>query len=163
MQPKISTRVQSNSKEVEKSTSKPVLQNIHEETLEKTITNIHQQSSEEIDDTFNEAQKQTIWDMGFGGLLELQVTELPRDLYKWLIDNFDAYSLELYITSDRRIEITPMDVHLMLAHQLMEERWKSFIARSQKALNIMQSFQYGEKNEILKKGHQSSVKCHSRY
>jgi len=67
--------------------------------------------------------------MGFGGLLELQVTELPSDLYKWLIDNFDAYSLILYITSDRRIEITPIDVHLTLALQLMEERWKSFMAR----------------------------------
>jgi len=34
---------------------------------------------------FNEGHKQVIQDMDFGGFLELQVTELPGDLYKWLV------------------------------------------------------------------------------
>ena len=33
-------------------------------------------------DSFNEAQRKAIQDMGFGGFLYLQVTKLPGDLYK---------------------------------------------------------------------------------
>ncbi|KAJ8442154.1 hypothetical protein Cgig2_015495 [Carnegiea gigantea] len=56
-----------------------------------------------------------IQDIGFGGFLHLQVTELPGDLCKWLVDRFDPYSVTLYISPDKRIEITPMDVHITLA------------------------------------------------
>ena len=63
-------------------------------------------------DNFNEVQRKAIQDMGFGGFLHLQVTKLLGDLYKWLVDRFDPYSVSLYISPDKRIEITPMDVHL---------------------------------------------------
>ncbi|KAJ8424544.1 hypothetical protein Cgig2_010844 [Carnegiea gigantea] len=64
---------------------------------------------------FNEAQTKAIQDIGFGGFLHLQVTELPGNLCKWLVDRFDPYSVTLYISPDKRIEITPMDVHITLA------------------------------------------------
>ena len=51
--------------------------------------------------------------MGFGGFLELQITELPGNLWKWLVDNFDLYSVTLYIINEK-IEIILMDVHLTL-------------------------------------------------
>ncbi|KAJ8432295.1 hypothetical protein Cgig2_024300 [Carnegiea gigantea] len=38
-----------------------------------------------------------------------------RDLYKWLVDIFHPYSVTLYISRDKRIEITLIDVHLTLA------------------------------------------------
>ena len=66
-------------------------------------------------DNFNEAQRKAIQDMGCGGFLHLQVTELPGKLCKWLVDKFDAYSVALYISPDKRIEIKLMDVHLTLA------------------------------------------------
>ena len=64
---------------------------------------------------FNEAQTEAIQHMGFGGFLHLQVTELPGDLCKWLVDRFDPYSVTLYISKHKRIEITPMDVNITLA------------------------------------------------
>ena len=51
--------------------------------------------------------------MGFGGFLELQVIELPEDLYKWLMDNFDLYLVTLYKSSDKKIEIIQMNVLFM--------------------------------------------------
>ncbi|KAJ8426314.1 hypothetical protein Cgig2_011985 [Carnegiea gigantea] len=42
------------------------------------------------------------------------VTELPGDLCKWLVHKFGPYSVILYISPDKRIEITPMDVHITL-------------------------------------------------
>ena len=59
--------------------------------------------------------KEKPYKMGFRGFLNLQVTELPGDLCKWLVDRFDPYSVTLHISPDKRIEITPMDVHLTLA------------------------------------------------
>ncbi|KAJ8435147.1 hypothetical protein Cgig2_018975 [Carnegiea gigantea] len=66
-------------------------------------------------DKFNEAQKQAIRDMSFGGFLELQVTKLPGDFCKWLLDNFDPNLVTLYVAAEKKIEIIPMDVHLTLA------------------------------------------------
>jgi len=40
-------------------------------------------------ENFNEAKRQAIRDMGFRGFLQLQVTKLQGDLYKWLVDHFD--------------------------------------------------------------------------
>jgi len=53
--------------------------------------------------------------MVFGAFLHLQVTELLGDFCKWLVDSFDPYSVKFYITVGKKIDITPMDVHLLLA------------------------------------------------
>ncbi|KAJ8430043.1 hypothetical protein Cgig2_014203 [Carnegiea gigantea] len=98
-------------------------------------------------DNFNEAQKKAIQDMGFGGFLHLQVTELPGDLCKWLVDRFNPYS-----SPDKRIEITLIDVHLTLALPIGGRKLRSFIGRSQKTPNIMKSLMHGEKIEIWKMG-----------
>jgi len=56
-----------------------------------------------------------------------------------LVDNFNPYSVTPYITSEKKIEIIPMAVNLTLALPI-EGRLKSFIARSQKTTNAMNSF-----------------------
>ena len=66
-------------------------------------------------ENFNETQRHAICDMGFRGFLHLQVIELPGDLYKWLVDSFNLYSVNLYVSADKKIEITPMVVYLTLA------------------------------------------------
>ena len=53
--------------------------------------------------------------MGFSGFLELQVTELPGNLCKWLVDNFNPYLVTLHIVVEKNIEVTPMQIHLTLA------------------------------------------------
>ncbi|KAJ8436678.1 hypothetical protein Cgig2_006388 [Carnegiea gigantea] len=77
-------------------------------------------------DKFNEAQKQAMRDMGFGGFPELQVTELLGDLCKWLVDNFYPYSVTLYIVAEKKIEIKHQ--LMCISHwqsQLVEGRLKS--------------------------------------
>ncbi|KAJ8426967.1 hypothetical protein Cgig2_015220 [Carnegiea gigantea] len=83
-------------------------------------------------DNFNEAQRKATQDMGFGGFLHLQVTELPGDLCKWLVDRFDPYSVTLYISLDKRIEITPMDVHLTLALLISGRKVEEFYGKKPK-------------------------------
>jgi len=77
-------------------------------------------------DKFNDARKQAIWDMGFGSFLKLQVTRLPGDLCKWFLVNFDPYSVTLYIATEKKIEITQMDVHLTLARSIGGRKVKEF-------------------------------------
>ncbi|KAJ8420836.1 hypothetical protein Cgig2_027299 [Carnegiea gigantea] len=72
-------------------------------------------------ENFNKAHRQAIHDVGFGGFLHLQVTELLGDLCKWLVDSFDPYLVTLYITADKKIEITPIDVHLRIGGRKVEE------------------------------------------
>ncbi|KAJ8425720.1 hypothetical protein Cgig2_015868 [Carnegiea gigantea] len=81
---------------------------------------------------FNEAQTKAIQEMGFGGFLHLQVTELPGDLCKWLVDRFDPYSVTLYISQEKRIKITPMDVHVTLALPIGGKKVEEFYGEKPK-------------------------------
>ena len=83
-------------------------------------------------DNFNEAQRKAIQDMGCGGFLHLQVTELLRDLCKWLVERFDPYSVTLYISPDKRIEIIPMDVHITLALPIGGRKVEEFYGKNPK-------------------------------
>ncbi|KAJ8427678.1 hypothetical protein Cgig2_027985 [Carnegiea gigantea] len=81
---------------------------------------------------FNEAQTKAIQEMRFGGFLHLQVIELPGDLCKWLVDRFDPYPVTLYISQEKRIEITPMDVHITLALPISGKKVKEFYGKKPK-------------------------------
>ena len=70
--------------------------------------------------------------MGFGGFLHLQVTKLLEDLCKWLVDRFDPYSVTLYISPDKRIEITSMDLHLTLALPIGGRNVEEFYGKKSK-------------------------------
>ncbi|KAJ8426429.1 hypothetical protein Cgig2_021036 [Carnegiea gigantea] len=81
---------------------------------------------------FNDAQTKAIQDIRFGGFLYLQVIELPGDLCKWLVGIFDPYSVTLYISPDKRIEITPMDVHITLALPIGGRKVEEFYRKKPK-------------------------------
>ena len=81
---------------------------------------------------FNEAQTKAIQEMRFGGFLHLQVTELLGDLCKWLVDRFDPYLVTLYISKEKRIEITPMDVHITLALPIGGKKVEEFYGKQPK-------------------------------
>jgi len=81
---------------------------------------------------FNGAQTMAIQDMGFAGFLHLQVIELSGDLCKWLVDRFDPYSVTLYISPDKKIEITPMDVHITLALPIGGRKIEEFYGKKPK-------------------------------
>ncbi|KAJ8428128.1 LOW QUALITY PROTEIN: hypothetical protein Cgig2_011492 [Carnegiea gigantea] len=83
-------------------------------------------------DNFNEGKRKAIQDMGFRGFLHLQVTELPGDLCKWLVDIFDPYSVTLYISPEKRIGITPMDVYLTLTLPIGGRKVEEFYGKKPK-------------------------------
>ncbi|KAJ8433441.1 hypothetical protein Cgig2_017401 [Carnegiea gigantea] len=83
-------------------------------------------------DNFNDSQRQVIRDMVFRGFLHLQVTELPGDLCKWPVNIFDPCSVTLYISPDKRIEITPMNVHLPLALPIGGRKIEEFNSKKPK-------------------------------
>ncbi|KAJ8425006.1 hypothetical protein Cgig2_025385 [Carnegiea gigantea] len=83
-------------------------------------------------ENLNEAQRQAVHDMGFGGFLHLQAIELPGDLCKWLVDNFDLCSVTLYISADKKIEITLMNVHLTLALPIGGRKVEEFYGKKPK-------------------------------
>ncbi|XP_028083639.1 uncharacterized protein LOC114284889 [Camellia sinensis] len=58
-------------------------------------------------------QKEAIKSIGFGGLLELKCTRLPRQLCEWLVGCFDHTSRCLFVHG-KRIIITPFDVSHIL-------------------------------------------------
>ncbi|XP_028111023.1 uncharacterized protein LOC114309486 [Camellia sinensis] len=58
-------------------------------------------------------QKEAIKSIGFGGLLELKCTRLPRQLCEWLVGCFDHTSQCLFVHG-KRIIITPFDVSHIL-------------------------------------------------
>ncbi|KAJ8422055.1 hypothetical protein Cgig2_024515 [Carnegiea gigantea] len=60
------------------------------------------------------------------------VTELLGDLRKWLVDRFDPYSVTLYVSPDKRIEITPMDVHITLALPIGGRKVEEFYGKKPK-------------------------------
>ncbi|KAJ8435697.1 hypothetical protein Cgig2_027287 [Carnegiea gigantea] len=86
---------------------------------------------------FSKAQRQAIIDMGFGGFLYLQVNELSGDLHKWLVYSFDPHSVTLCISPDKKIEITPMDMHLTLALPIGGRKVEEFYKKAQRMPNTM--------------------------
>ncbi|KAJ8427896.1 hypothetical protein Cgig2_008514 [Carnegiea gigantea] len=60
------------------------------------------------------------------------VAMMEKDLCKWLVDNFDPYSMTLYITNEKKIEITPMNVHLTLALPIGGRKLEEFYGEKPK-------------------------------
>ena len=62
----------------------------------------------------------------------MQVIKLAKDICKWLMDNCEPYSVTLYISSDKKIEMTPMDVHLTLALPIDGRKVEEFYGKKPK-------------------------------
>ncbi|KAJ8435794.1 hypothetical protein Cgig2_024777 [Carnegiea gigantea] len=103
-------------------------------------------------DNFIEAQRKEMRDMGFGGFAYLQVTELLRDLCKWLVDRFNPYSVTLYISPDKRIEITPMDVRFTLALPIIGRKVEEFYTKKSKDANYNEVLDAWRKDWNLQDG-----------
>nr|GMD34328.1 uncharacterized protein LOC109155335 [Ipomoea batatas] len=58
----------------------------------------------------NSAQQQCVREMGMGNLLDLNITNLPRRLGLWLVENFDPRSCTLQLQNGQSIHITAADV-----------------------------------------------------
>nr|GMD82664.1 uncharacterized protein LOC109191529 [Ipomoea batatas] len=60
------------------------------------------------------AQRQTVKDIGLGRLLDLQITNLSRQMGLWLVENFDPRSCTLQLQNGQTIHITVDDVAAVL-------------------------------------------------
>lgn len=65
----------------------------------------------EIIEKLNEKQKQSVRDIGFGGLLELKIKTIPKAILPWLIDAFNERTGILKISKGKEFEITKDDVY----------------------------------------------------
>ncbi|CAL5424782.1 unnamed protein product [Camellia sinensis] len=67
----------------------------------------------ELVNRFNEAQKQEVIDIGFGGLLGMKCTRIDHDLCTWLVQNFDPNSSSLNVHG-RQLRLTCKAVNVLL-------------------------------------------------
>nr|GLL42403.1 uncharacterized protein LOC109155335 [Ipomoea trifida] len=58
----------------------------------------------------NPAQQQCVREMGMGNILDLNITNIPRKLGLWLVENFDPRSCTLQLQNGQSIHITAADV-----------------------------------------------------
>ena len=61
----------------------------------------------------NEAQKQAVIDIGFGGLLGLKCTRIDHNMCQWLVQNFDPDTCSLTVHG-RHLRLTCEEVHVLL-------------------------------------------------
>nr|GLL27376.1 uncharacterized protein LOC109191529 [Ipomoea trifida] len=62
----------------------------------------------------NPAQRQAVKDIGLGSLLDLQITNFPRQMGLWLVEKFDPRSCTLKLQNGQTIHITADDVAAVL-------------------------------------------------
>ncbi|KAH6775069.1 hypothetical protein C2S52_012630 [Perilla frutescens var. hirtella] len=62
---------------------------------------------------FNETQKQSVRDLGFGALLHLDIKDMPPKIAYWVLDNFDTKRCEIVLEGDRRVRVGEDDVRLI--------------------------------------------------
>ena len=82
----------------------------------------------------------------------MQVIELPGDLCKWLVDRFDPYSVTLYISKHKRIEITPMDMHITLALPIGGKKVEEYYRKKPKDAKYNEVLDAWRKNWNLQDG-----------
>ena len=67
----------------------------------------------ELANRFNEAQKQEVIDIGFGGLLGMKCTRIDQDFCEWLGQNFDPDSSSLNVHG-RQLRLTCKAVNVLV-------------------------------------------------
>ncbi|KAJ8422766.1 hypothetical protein Cgig2_013551 [Carnegiea gigantea] len=100
----------------------------HKSLKQHTSSTVHVQDPKAMQSMPKHAEA----NIRFGGFLHLQVNELPEDLCKWLVDRFDPYSVILYISPDKKIDFTPMDVHLTLGLPIGGRKVEEFYGKKPK-------------------------------
>ncbi|KAH6824650.1 hypothetical protein C2S53_014010 [Perilla frutescens var. hirtella] len=61
----------------------------------------------------NDAQRQSVREMGFGDLLHLDISDVPLKIAYWILDNFDVKRGEIVFEGDRRVHVNENDVRLI--------------------------------------------------
>ncbi|VFQ62716.1 unnamed protein product [Cuscuta campestris] len=59
----------------------------------------------------SEEQKEDVREMGFGRLLQLDISHLPLQLGYWLVENFDTRNVSLKLPSKKEIHINETSIH----------------------------------------------------
>nr|GMD34125.1 uncharacterized protein LOC109191529 [Ipomoea batatas] len=59
-------------------------------------------------------KRQSVKDIGLGMLLDLNITNLPRKMGLWLVENFDPRSCTLQLQNGQSVHITTTDVAAIL-------------------------------------------------
>ncbi|KAG6437916.1 hypothetical protein SASPL_102847 [Salvia splendens] len=80
--------------------------------------------------SLNERQKNALWQLGFGGLLDFDVTSVPRTLAYWLLEHFDHLRCSLMLPNDVELEVDTKDVELVYGFPNggIKTHWQNIIA-----------------------------------
>ncbi|KAL9225931.1 hypothetical protein vseg_001805 [Gypsophila vaccaria] len=62
-------------------------------------------------ENFTRDQRESIIEIGFGGLLELKIKKIPSGLMRWLIDAFSPMTHMLNVSNSKKNLISKYDVH----------------------------------------------------
>ncbi|VFQ87214.1 unnamed protein product [Cuscuta campestris] len=99
----------------------------------KTITELLKNLSEE--------QKEDVREMGFGSLLQLDITHLPLQLGYWLVENFDTRSVSLKLPSKKEIHIDETSIHSTIGFPMGGESvMKQNGDKSEEAREVMRAW-----------------------
>ena len=61
----------------------------------------------------SDAKKAAVKELGFGGLMEIKMTEMPRNMVRWLCKRFVCNARLLRISAGKEFQVTEEDVHDM--------------------------------------------------
>ncbi|XP_057809153.1 uncharacterized protein LOC131023627 [Salvia miltiorrhiza] len=97
--------------------------------------------------SLNDTQKEAVKHIGFGGLLHLQINELPTKLAYWVIKSFDRKELMIQLCNGKFIKVTEEDVQRVFGFprgpnliesveakqkHTLKDQWLSFFPNSKK-------------------------------
>ncbi|KAG6400904.1 hypothetical protein SASPL_137749 [Salvia splendens] len=74
--------------------------------------------------------KNALWQLGFGGLLDFDVTSVPGTLAYWLLEHFDHLRCSLMLPNDVELEVDTKDVELVFGFPNggIKTHWQNIIA-----------------------------------
>lgn len=93
----------------------------------------------------SDVQKCSVREMGFGGLLLLDIWDTPTRLGRWLVESFDPRSRTITLSTGERLHIAPEDVAITLGFPMgdvpMVRKSKSVVSETGKLWRAL----FGEK------------------
>ncbi|KAG6425336.1 hypothetical protein SASPL_115766 [Salvia splendens] len=100
--------------------------------------------------SLNERQKNALWQLGFGGLLDFDVTSVPRTLAYWLLEHFDHLRCSLMLPNDVELEVDTKDVELVFGFPNggIKTHWHNIIAHYIRQNTLLTDYIYTIRTSI---------------
>ncbi|KAG6399950.1 hypothetical protein SASPL_141436 [Salvia splendens] len=100
--------------------------------------------------SLNERQKNAVRQLGFGGLLDFDVTSVPGTLAYWLLEHFDHLRCCLMLPNDVELEVDTKDVELVFGFPNggIKTHWQNIIAHYIRQNTLLTDYVYTIRTSI---------------